>query len=422
MSSQHANRTRRLAVIPSDPIQAYVDKGTSSWLEEYYNPERVFDEVYALSPLETRSQVTFGMHVIPTTPEELPRRLMELQIDVVRAYGGYWPCDFATSGNANGIPVIVSVHDTNPALLNDSILAADEVLAVSNAVAQLLRDRGVPGNRITVFGNRVNLKMFTPMRDPAAARDYRRRFPGKYSILHVGRKTPQKNLDTLLRALATLGEDFTLVTIGRGDSAVYQDLARQLHVDNRCEFLDSIPNESLPFFYSNCDVMCTPSRYEGFGLVFIEALACAAVVVTSDIDPLNTLIRDHETGILVKDFENPAALYALIQYLFYNRGKSLSVMMSYSYQLKDLADWYRQLWAESLGKNKTLDGKPAEIGPTPIKALGTTDQQTSAVLQVSSSGQKYEVTVDSIASKTKVTRGATKVLQAVAEPTEVPLN
>jgi prepilin-type N-terminal cleavage/methylation domain-containing protein len=57
-----------------------------------------------------------------------------------------------------------------------------------------------------------------------------------------------------------------------------------------------------------------------------------------------------------------------------------------------------------------------------FNSLGTTDQQTSAVLQVSSSGQKYEVTVDSIASKTKVTRGATKVLQAVAEPTEVPLN
>ncbi len=79
-------------------------------------------------------------------------------------------------------------------------------------------------------------------------------------------------------------------------------------------------------------------------------------------------------------FENPAALYALIQYLFYNRGKSLSVMMSYSYQLKDLADWYRQLWAESLGKNKTLDGKPAEIGPTPIKALGTTDQHSQVQL------------------------------------------
>ncbi len=79
-------------------------------------------------------------------------------------------------------------------------------------------------------------------------------------------------------------------------------------------------------------------------------------------------------------FENPSAMFALIQYLFYNKGKRLSVMMPYSYQLKDLCDWFRQLWAESLGKDKTLDGTPTQIGPTPIKALGTTDQHSQIQL------------------------------------------
>jgi len=78
--------------------------------------------------------------------------------------------------------------------------------------------------------------------------------------------------------------------------------------------------------------------------------------------------------------DNPAAMMAVIQYLFYQRGKRISVMMPYSYQLKDLSDWFRQLWAESLGKNKTLDGQAAEIGPTPVKALGTTDQHSQVQL------------------------------------------
>ena len=78
--------------------------------------------------------------------------------------------------------------------------------------------------------------------------------------------------------------------------------------------------------------------------------------------------------------QNPAALYAAIQYCLYRKGKSISVMMPYSYQLKDLGDWYRQLWAESLGKQIDLQGNVVNVGPTPVKALGTTDQHSQVQL------------------------------------------
>jgi len=77
---------------------------------------------------------------------------------------------------------------------------------------------------------------------------------------------------------------------------------------------------------------------------------------------------------------NPAAMLALLLHAFYLRGKRLHVMMPYSYQLKDLADWYRQLWAESLGKCRDLEGQPTVVGPTPIKALGATDQHSQVQL------------------------------------------
>lgn len=77
---------------------------------------------------------------------------------------------------------------------------------------------------------------------------------------------------------------------------------------------------------------------------------------------------------------NPAAMIAAIHYLLLQKGKDISVMMPYSRSLYDLADWYRQLWAESLGKQDGLKRKGVFAGQTPVKALGTTDQHSQAQL------------------------------------------
>ena len=106
-----------------------------------------------------------------------------------------------------------------------------------------------------------------------------------------------------------------------------------------------------------------------------------AAMARMDIDSLLAGARDMDKRVSEEDFyKNPAAINAAINYHYYNRGKKNSVIMSYSYALKDFADWYRQLWAESLGKAKDLQGNTVNIGPTPIKALGTTDQHSQVQL------------------------------------------
>ena len=106
-----------------------------------------------------------------------------------------------------------------------------------------------------------------------------------------------------------------------------------------------------------------------------------AAMCEIDIDSLLKGARDMDARVSCEDFyKNPAAANAAINYHFYNHGKKISVMMPYSYALKDFADWYRQLWAESLGKAKDLTGSEVHIGPTPIKALGTTDQHSQLQL------------------------------------------
>lgn len=301
-------KVRRLAVVPSDPLDAYEKAGYGSWLADYYNPRGFFDEVYCLSPLEGTERKAHGMHVMPASPERFPVLLRELGIDVVRAYGGFWPADFAVAGKVPGIPVVVSIHDTDPSLVHDSVRQADYVLSISRAVRETLVSRGVSGERIVPFRNRVDLSVFSPVPDSGGREEFRKRFPGKHLVLHVGRKAPQKNLETLIRALESLGPDYTALFVGLGDISPYRDLAARCRVLERCHFIESVSSVELPKYYSFTDVMCTPSLWEGFGIVFIEALACRSVVITSDIGPMNEYMTGEVNGILVKEFKDPVAL------------------------------------------------------------------------------------------------------------------
>jgi glucose-6-phosphate isomerase len=132
---------------------------------------------------------------------------------------------------------------------------------------------------------------------------------------------------------------------------------------------------------SNLRCLEVPDGVGGRFTVLSAVGLFSAAMCGIDIDSLLEGARDMDTRVKCEEFyENPAAINAAINYHYYNRGKRISVIMPYSYHLKDLADWYRQLWAESLGKAEDLKGSEVHIGPTPVKALGTTDQHSQVQL------------------------------------------
>ena len=119
-------------------------------------------------------------------------------------------------------------------------------------------------------------------------------------------------------------------------------------------------------------------RFSVFSAVGLLPFALVGI----NIDELTNGIQDKDNALHhVYICENISAQNALIHYLLDTRkGKNISVMMPYSSRLKYVADWYAQLWAESLGKNKDKDGNDVQIGQTPVKALGVTDQHSQIQL------------------------------------------
>jgi glucose-6-phosphate isomerase len=95
--------------------------------------------------------------------------------------------------------------------------------------------------------------------------------------------------------------------------------------------------------------------------------------------------------------KNPAMMFAALHYLGNTkRQQNISVMMPYASGLRGIGQWYRQLWAESLGKAVNLEGKEVYVGQTPVAAVGATDQHSQVQLYMEGPFDKLVtlVTVD----------------------------
>lgn len=106
-----------------------------------------------------------------------------------------------------------------------------------------------------------------------------------------------------------------------------------------------------------------------------------AAVLGIDIKEFLNGAKEQQEVSLSSDFRKNAPLCsALLQYISMKKGKNISVMMPYADSLKYIADWYCQLWAESLGKAEDYDGNLVYAGQTPVKSLGVTDQHSQVQL------------------------------------------
>lgn len=115
-------------------------------------------------------------------------------------------------------------------------------------------------------------------------------------------------------------------------------------------------------------------RFSVLSSVGLFPIACAGV----DIDLLCAGARDISTSLLHSSQELHATeMFALLHYIgFTQLGQNVHVLIPYSSALRECGFWFRQLWAESLGKKEQINGTVVFTGPTPVAALGATDQHS----------------------------------------------
>jgi glycosyltransferase involved in cell wall biosynthesis len=128
------------------------------------------------------------------------------------------------------------------------------------------------------------------------------------NVLFVGGLEPRKGLEYLVLAMEHVVHeipDARLVAVaktgfgGTDNWHFFEHLARKAGLMDNVDFQESVSQEVLLGFYSDCDILVLPSRTEGWGLSLMEAMACKKPVVASRVGGIPELVRDGTDGILV---------------------------------------------------------------------------------------------------------------------------
>lgn len=198
--------------------------------------------------------------------------------------------------------------------------AADAVVAATPAErAELQWLYELRSNKVRVIPPGVDLARFQPQ-DKTVARNLLGWEDGKHHLLFVGRIEALKGIDTLIRSLHFVRDEWPemkiRVHIVGGDLegsqyALDTELARlravtrALGLQDQVEFLGSRSQDTLPLYYAAADALVMPSYSESFGMVALEAMSCGRPVIASSVGGLKYLVQDGVSGYHVREGDAP---------------------------------------------------------------------------------------------------------------------
>ena len=255
-----------------------------------------------------------GMNLAPHTLYRAMRRRLRqmldagLKIDLIDAHY-FYPDGVAATwlGAEFNLPVVITARGTDINLIPEYprprrlIMEAAQNAAAIITVCQALKDRlvelGVPGSKITVLRNGVDLEIFH-VKDRDALRS---KFGVSGLVLaSVGLLIERKGQHLIIEALKEI-PDATLLLAGSGpDRQMLNELAARLGVKDRVRFLGSVDQTTLCEIYNCADISILASSREGWANVLLESMACGTPVLGSAVWGTPEVIASPDAGLLLE--------------------------------------------------------------------------------------------------------------------------
>lgn len=168
-----------------------------------------------------------------------------------------------------------------------------------------------------------------------------------HSILFVGNLIPNKKADILLKAFQLLVKtypDSKLTIIGKGTEADYlHNLAKELGVEEGVTFCGEVPHDQVLKYMISHQIFVLPSIREGFGIVYLEAMACGCLTVGTEGEGIGDFIINGENGFLIPP-DDPEKLSRLLCRCFEMKDQMLSIAE------KGFQDAHKQTWSTNVNQ------------------------------------------------------------------------
>lgn len=168
-------------------------------------------------------------------------------------------------------------------------------------------------------------------------------------VLTISRLTPKNGMNDLIECLNYLKEEnIKLIIIGDGEQKKeLEKLAAELNLKNKIIFLGEVNHKEVPEYLSLAEVFIRPSIAEGFGIVFLEAMAAGVPVIGTPVGGIVDFLKDRETGLFCK-VKNPQNIAEKIKILLTDEELRLKLIESGKKLVKEEYDW--ENIAKKIGK------------------------------------------------------------------------
>lgn len=235
-------------------------------------------------------------------------------------------------------------------LFSRAFTSADAVSVISTFLGRWATRRGFAGAPVLV-PNGVDTARFMQAYTPAAidgVKDALGKKMGDVFLITTSRLVHKNAVDDVIRALPTLPANVSFIVLGTGsEEGMLKRLAARLAVAERVRFLGQVGHDVLPAYLKACDIFIRPSRSEGMGNSFIEAMAAGLPVIATQEGGIADFLFDEKrnpdkpiTGFAV-DKDSPGQIAAQVENIMAHPEKTRAVVATARAMAAEQYDWDR---------------------------------------------------------------------------------
>ena len=196
----------------------------------------------------------------------------------------------------------IDVWDLKEGLKYNGLKNADMVVSVSQYTKDRIVENGIEESKIKLLQDTIDVSFFR-RKDINQELLHKLTLGNRRVLLTVGRidsSERYKGHDVMLDVLRELDEGYVWLVIGSGDDLPrLRQNAENMGVIEKVRFLGHVENNTLVDYYNLCDVFVMPSKGEGFGIAFLEAMACGKTVIGGNRDGSTEPFMNGKLGFMV---------------------------------------------------------------------------------------------------------------------------